>query len=162
MSFSYPLKRLFFLIERLINLFTVFFYKIFGSNVHWKSKISLRSKIIVGKGSLSIGKKSVISSFVYIDTEGGKIDIGDYCSINSFCNFTGMGGIKIGNGARIASHVRLISSSHIYSDRGRPIYKQGMTSKGVSVGSNVWLGSGVCVLDGVTICDDVVVSRIRL
>lgn len=63
----------------------------------------------------------------------------------------GAGGLKIGNGVRIAALSTIVPANHIYEDRDRFIYKQGLSKKGISIENDVWIGSGVRVLDGVTI-----------
>ena len=49
-------------------------------------------------------------------------------------------------------------SNHRIDGLDVPIYDQGTTQQGVSIGSDVWLGTHVVVLDGVTIGDGAVVA----
>ncbi|GGG07680.1 hypothetical protein GCM10010913_31840 [Paenibacillus aceti] len=82
---------------------------------------------------------------------GGSIEIGENCSINSFCHINGNGGLKIGNNVRIATNCTLIPANHIFSDPNIPITFQGETREGITIEDDVWLGAGVKVLDGVVI-----------
>lgn len=102
-------------------------------------------------GSVTIGKRSIVREFVFMITYGGKIEIGDDCTINPFCMIQGNGGLKIGNGVRIATHVSIIPSNHNFSDLSLPIHRQGETAKGITIGDDVWIGTHVTILDGVTI-----------
>ncbi len=63
----------------------------------------------------------------------------------------GAGGLKIGNGVRIAALSTIVPANHIFEDRERYIYKQGLNKIGITIEDDVWIGSGVRVLDGVTI-----------
>ena len=91
-------------------------------------------------------------------TYGGKISIGDYCSINPFCVLYGHGGLFIGNGVRIATHVVVIPSNHNFNDTNRYIFQQGSTSLGIRIEDDVWIGAGAIILDGVTISKGSVVG----
>jgi acetyltransferase-like isoleucine patch superfamily enzyme len=84
-------------------------------------------------------------------TYGGDIQIGDNCSLNPFAIVYGHGGVRIGDGVRIAAHTVIIPANHIASAEGKEIFESGVTARGIDIGDNVWLGSGVVVLDGVRI-----------
>lgn len=104
-----------------------------------------------GLGFISIGEDSVIDEYARLVAKGGKIIIGDDCSVNPYCLFDGAGGIIIGNKVRIAPRVMIFSSNHIYTNRKNPIMKQGHTKKGVFIGDDVWIGANATILDGVKI-----------
>lgn len=72
--------------------------------------------------------------------------------------YTVRGGVKIGNGVRIAAHCVIVPSNHIYSDPNEYIYKQGMSCKGITIEDDVWIGAGVKVLDGITIAKGCVIG----
>ena len=40
----------------------------------------------------------------------------------------------------------------------KPIHLQGLSSKGIKIGDNVWIGSGVIILDGVKIGSSTVIG----
>ena len=67
-------------------------------------------------------------------------------------------GLKIGDNVRIAAHVVIIPENHIYERSDLPIRYQGVSSLGVTIGSDVWIGSGAKVLDGVSIGDGCVIG----
>lgn len=110
------------------------------------------------KGRICIGQNTSIRNNSQLLTYGGNITIGDDCSINPDCFLQGAGGITIGNLVRIGPHVIIIASEHNYQDPIIPIHKQGATSIGVQIGSDVWIGAGAIILDGVSIGDGSVIG----
>ncbi|MCT7954348.1 acyltransferase [Laspinema palackyanum] len=103
------------------------------------------------KKSIRIGNETNIGMFTIIKCYGGNIEIGDYCSINPFCVIYGQGGLKIGDYVRIAPHVVIVPSNHRFEDPNIPIVKQGLTTKGIVIEDDVWIGAGATILDGCTI-----------
>ncbi|QLE55514.1 DapH/DapD/GlmU-related protein [Nostoc sp. TCL26-01] len=63
----------------------------------------------------------------------------------------GPGDIKIGKRCMIAAHSGIYANNHNFTDTTRPMKDQGVTSKGIVIEDDCWLGHGVTVLDGVTI-----------
>jgi len=109
-------------------------------------------------GSLKIGDGCILFEGLYIATYGGKIVLGNNCSINPYCVIYGHGGLIIGNNVRIASHTSIIPSNHNYSKRDVLIKDQGETKIGISIGDDVWIGSGVRILDGTIIGNGAIVG----
>jgi len=103
-------------------------------------------------GSLIIGENCHLSKGAQLITNGGDICIGDNSTVNPYTIIYGSwGGVKIGNGVRIAAHCVIVPSNHIYDNPDEYIYKQGMSCKGIIIEDDVWIGSGVKILDGVTV-----------
>ena len=101
---------------------------------------------------ITIGKNTRISSFVKIKVNNGVIKIGQNCAINSFCFIDAdEGGVEIGDQVLIGPQVGIHGSNYEYSDENTPILSQGVTSKGIIIEDDVWIGSNSTVLDGVTI-----------
>ena len=63
----------------------------------------------------------------------------------------GPGNITIGQRCLIAAHVGIFANNHNFDDPTRYITEQGVTSKGITIEDDCWLGHAVTVLDGVTI-----------
>lgn len=111
------------------------------------------SKVFWGahEGKVIIKKNTSISKWVCIMPYGGYIEIGENCSINSFCHINGNGGLKIGNNVRIAANCVIIPANHNYENPNIPITFQEETQKGIVIEDDVWIGAGVSILDGVVI-----------
>jgi acetyltransferase-like isoleucine patch superfamily enzyme len=102
-------------------------------------------------GEIIIGERCEIYRGALLLTYGGRIKIGDDCSVNPYSVLYGHGGLTIGNGVRIAAHTVIIPANHGFSDVSRPIYQQSSSKKGIVIEDDVWIGTGVRILDGVTI-----------
>lgn len=63
----------------------------------------------------------------------------------------GPGGITIGKNCLISAYSAIVANNHRFTDIRKPIKYQGVTSKGITIEDDCWLGHGVVVLDGVTI-----------
>ena len=69
----------------------------------------------------------------------------------------GAAGLSIGAGSRIATGAAIYAFDHgIRPDR--PIREQPVTSQGIAIGQDVWIGANACVTDGVRIGDGAVVG----
>jgi acetyltransferase-like isoleucine patch superfamily enzyme len=88
----------------------------------------------------------------------GPITIGANASINHHVTMDGgRAGISIGAHTRIAAYCHLYAFNH-GQDLGRRIADQPVTSNGIVLGEDVWLGANVGVVDGVTIGDRAIVG----
>ncbi|WP_339138119.1 MAG: acyltransferase [Candidatus Electrothrix sp. GW3-4] len=109
-------------------------------------------------GAIFIGSKTFVDRGVILRSLGGRIEIGKDCSVNAYSVLYGGGGLKIGNGVRIASHTVIVPSNHVFSDPEQQIKDQGLTLKGIVIEDDVWIGAGAKILDGVTIQKGTVVG----
>jgi acetyltransferase-like isoleucine patch superfamily enzyme len=116
-----------------------------------KSKIEEYATLNANGKFLKIGENSIISSFAYLNVYGGSISIGNNSYIGPFSAVYGHRGVKIGNYVMIANHVTLIPANHIFIDKMEVMYKQGLTTKGIEIEDDVWIGADVKILDGVKI-----------
>lgn len=104
--------------------------------------------IVVGEGS-HIGADAFIH---------GPVTIGVGVGINHGCSFDGgKAGITIGDNCRIAANVKIYAFNHGLGSNAL-INEQPVTSAGVRLGEDVWLGTGVSICDGVTIADHAVIG----
>jgi acetyltransferase-like isoleucine patch superfamily enzyme len=94
-------------------------------------------KIRAHEGTISIGAKSVL---------------GQECTISSYRH------VSIGRECVIADRVMLIDFDHGMVEVDRPIRLQGIYTRDVRVGNNVWIGYGACILRGVTVGDNAVIG----
>lgn len=98
-------------------------------------------EIIIGDGSF-IAADCVIH---------GPVTLGEKVALNHHCTLDG--GRK---GIHLAKHARLAAYCHLYAfNHGmkldQTIHEQAVTSEGIYIGEDVWLGANVGVVDGVTI-----------
>lgn len=104
---------------------------------------------------VSIGSLSHIGADCFIH---GPVNIGHGVGINHQCSLDGgRGGIEIGDNTRIAHQVSLYAFNHRMAP-DRAIRDQGVSSKGIVIGQDVWIGAKATVVDGVTIGDHAVIA----
>lgn len=118
----------------------------------------LGSEEFTGGGHITIGENTRVAPWCVFREYGGHINIGKNCSINSFCHFSGNGGIDIGNNVLIATQCVLISANHKFDLIDIPICEQGETRDAITIGDDCWLGAGVKILQGVTIGEGSVIG----
>lgn len=95
--------------------------------------------------SLVIGDRSFIAAHTQVM---GEIIMGRDCSVNAYADVRGR--VTLGDGVRIGAHASLLAFNH-EMDPGSPIHTQPVTTEGIIIGADVWIGSHVVVLDGVTV-----------
>jgi acetyltransferase-like isoleucine patch superfamily enzyme len=109
-------------------------------------------------GRIVLGARCEINAGAVLATYGGVIELGDDCSVNPFSVLYGHGGLRLGRGVRVAAHCVLVPANHVFADPTVPIYRQGLTTEGITIEDDVWLGAGVRVLDGVRIARGCVIA----
>ncbi len=93
-----------------------------------------------------------------VKVEGpAQIQIGERTRIASEVILDGRGGIRIGCNTLIGFKSILITHTHRASE-SRPIIDQGMESKPITIGEDVWIGACVLVLPGVSIGDHAIIG----
>lgn len=101
---------------------------------------------------LRLGDDSYIAAHAYVT---GELDTGSHCTLNPFT--TVRGNVVLGDGVRIGAHTSLLGFNHSMAP-DRPVFRQPLTSRGIRIGDDVWIGSHVIVVDGVTIGDHCVIG----
>ncbi|QIR14080.1 acyltransferase [Shewanella aestuarii] len=102
-----------------------------------------------------VGNKCMIAADVFMH---GPITLGDEVAINHGCSLDGgKAGIHIGSQTRIANNVTVYAFNHGMSPQ-TPIYQQAVSSKGIFIGKDVWIGAQAGLVDGITIGDHAVVG----
>ena len=88
----------------------------------------------------------------------GVVELGRRVTLNPRCHFDGGGGgIVLGDDCRVATGVRIFAWNHGMAP-DMLVREQGVASRGVRVGRDVWIGAGAGIVDGVTIGDGAVVG----
>lgn len=104
---------------------------------------------------IHIGNQCMIAAGVFMH---GPITLGDEVAVNHNASLDGgRNGIKIGHRTRIANNVTIYAFNHGMSPDA-PIYQQAVSSKGVVIGQDVWIGAQAGIVDGVTIGDHAVIG----
>jgi acetyltransferase-like isoleucine patch superfamily enzyme len=110
-------------------------------------------------GILLMGENNELHHGVILMTYGGKIIIGNNCSINPYTIIYGHGkGVEIGDNVLIAAHCTIIPANHSYKSSNILIKDQGLTSLGIKINNDVWIGTGSRILDGVEIGEGAVIA----
>ena len=104
-----------------------------------------------------LGEGSRISELVKVLKEEN-ISIGDGTAINNRTILSGRGGITIGDNVLVGYETIIMTSTWNFQDPEVPVKLQGMTTKPVVIGNDVWLGARVIIVPGVTIGDGAVVG----
>ena len=103
-----------------------------------------------------LGRKSVIESYCCINNAVGDVTIGDHTRVGLHC--TVIGPVCIGNHVNLAQGITITALNHNFADSNRKIDEQGISTKPVVIGDDVWIGANAVILPGVTIGRHVVVA----
>ncbi|MBV6623684.1 MAG: acyltransferase [Rivularia sp. (in: Bacteria)] len=106
---------------------------------HPNNKVSIKDKVRLERG---VDIRSLHNTHIIIDENAY---IGPYVVI------AGTGNIKIGKNCLIAPHCGIFANNHLFADPTQTIEAQGITSQGIVIENDCWLGHNVTVLDGVVI-----------
>ncbi len=102
---------------------------------------------------LHLGPRSYVAAGAYLT---GALRAGRDCTINPYAVVRGA--IQLGDAVRIGAHTSLLAFNHGFEDPDTEIFRQPVSSKGIRIGNDVWIGSHVVVLDGITIADGAVIG----
>lgn len=104
---------------------------------------------------IKVGPRAAIAADAFLH---GPIELGADVSVNAFAVLDGgKKGIVIGEGTRIASHACIYAFDHGLA-ASAAIREQPVTSVGVRIGRDVWIGAQACVTDGVSVGDHAVIG----
>lgn len=104
------------------------------NSVHLEPNVTLTANV----GTIEIGRGTYINVGTFLWTEGAKLTLGRQVLVGAHCVFS--------------------AANHGIQSLGQYIMEQPITSRGITVGDNVWLGAGVIVCDGVTIGEGTVIA----
>jgi acetyltransferase-like isoleucine patch superfamily enzyme len=103
-----------------------------------------------------LGRKSVVESYCCINNAVGDVTIGDYTRIGIHC--TVIGPVCIGSHVNLAQGITVTALNHNFGDAARRIDEQGVSTKPVVIGDDVWIGANAVILPGVTIGSHCVIA----
>lgn len=148
-----------------------------GRNVVFGQGVVLRHP-----GKIHVGSDVVVDDFVLLDAKGtgnqgirlgdgvflgrgtilsckdGDIDLGDHVNIGFHSEVFSGSRVTVGRYGLFAAYTYLVGGGHEFDRPDVPVIEQARSSRGITLGENVWLGTGAKVLDGVTVGRDVVVG----
>ena len=107
-------------------------------------------KIILGD-NVKLGSYSLVTCTSHFSKYWIGLSIGNNSAFGRFTEFGAAGGIEIGNDVIAGSYISFHSENHNFSDNSKLIRLQGVSSKGIKIGNNVWIGAKVTFLDGASI-----------
>jgi acetyltransferase-like isoleucine patch superfamily enzyme len=134
---------------------------LFRKNVTIENDVTIdgyaKNKLIFGD-NVKVGAYSLVSCTSHLSKYGVGLTIGNNSAFGRFTEFGAAGGIEIGNDVIAGSYISFHSENHNFSDSSLLIRDQGVTSKGIKIGNNVWIGAKVTFLDGSIIGNNCVVA----
>lgn len=104
----------------------------------------------------SLGDYSVIESFACINNAVGDIIIGNYTRIG--LHNTIIGPVTIGHHVNLAQGITVTALNHKFKNPDIRIDEQGVSTKPVVIGNDIWVGANAVILPGVTIGDHSVIA----
>ena len=104
----------------------------------------------------SLGCHSVVESFCCINNAVGDVIIGDHTRIG--IHNTIIGPVTIGSHVNLAQGITVTALNHNFSEPGKRIDEQGVATRQVIIGDDVWIGANAVVLPGVTIGSHCVIA----
>jgi len=108
--------------------------------------------------SVSIGAGAIVSVTSHMSSYGVGLEVGNNTGIGEYAYLGCSGGVKIGSDVIMGQYVSFHSQNHNYSNVNKLIREQGVTSEGIELGNNIWVGAKVTFLDGAKIGDGCVVA----
>lgn len=114
-------------------------------------------KIIFGD-CVKIGAFSNLNSTSHFSKYGIGLKMGNNSAIGDYTHFGAAGGIEIGNDVIMGSYISFHSENHNFLDASKLIREQGVTSKGIKLGNNIWVGAKATFLDGCIVGNNSVVA----
>lgn len=125
--------------------------------LRWRARVSTRAEVELS-GNLRLGEATTVSSFTKIKTTDGPLHTGRECGFATGCFLAaGSGGIQMGDHVLCGPNVVIVASNYRYAGLGVPFERQGVTSIGIRIGNNVWIGANCTIADGAEIGDDTIV-----
>lgn len=116
-----------------------------------------KEKIVFGNSS-KLGAYSILSVTSHLSKYGKGFRRGENSAMGKFCHIGAAGGVYIGNNVIMGAYVSFHSENHNFEDINKPIREQGVTSKGIILGNNIWVGVKVTFLDGARIGNNCVIA----
>jgi acetyltransferase-like isoleucine patch superfamily enzyme len=113
----------------------------------------------VGKESVvKLGRWTWIGDGCKLRVHAGQLEIGAKTVVGQECTFSTYESITLGRECIVADRSMFIDFDHAVMMIETPIRQQGLYSRPVRVGHNVWVGYGACFLRGTTTGNNAIVG----
>ena len=122
-----------------------------GSKIYWTVRMDTPPY-----RKFSLGRHSVVESYSCVNNAVGDVVIGDYTRIG--IHDTIIGPVTIGSHVNLAQGITVTALNHNFEDKNKRIDEQGVSTKPVVIGDDVWIGANAVILPGVTIGKHAVVA----
>ena len=134
---------------------------VFGKNVTLEAQSIIdgfaSEKVVFGDG-VKIGAFSNLNITSHLSKYGKGLKIGNNSAIGDFAHIGASGGIEIGTDVIMGPYVSFHSENHNFTNTSLLIREQGVTSIGIKIGNNIWVGAKVTFLDGCIIGNNCVIA----
>ena len=149
------------IVSKMLGVIRFMFLKI-----RFSKRLTSNGLSIIGKsaffyinrgGSISIGKKVIISEYCEIQSSGA-LKLGDRVYLNRNSRIIAFDKIEIGSDVTIAQFVAILDHDHKFEMKEGRLNLDGYTSDPVVIGNNVWIGDKCSILKGSKIGSNVVVA----
>lgn len=113
---------------------------------------------IAPRGRVKFGRFVWLGHGTKVRCHEGVVEIGPKTVLGQECTISAYERVRIGEQCVIADRAMFIDFDHGMVEVERPIRQQGIYTRPVEVGSNVWIGYGACILRGVRVGDNAVIG----
>ncbi len=128
-----------------------------GDGVVVDDLVVLDAKGAANRG-ITIGNGVFLGRGTILSCKDGDIVLGDHTNIGFNCEVFSASSVTVGRHGLFAAYTYLVGGGHEFERADVPVLEQGRTSRGITLGDDVWLGTGTKVLDGVRIGSGVMVG----
>ncbi len=121
--------------------------------------IGANCRLQIGEGAQISLHYACLEPNVCLIANAGTIEIGYGTYVNTGTFMWTEGAIlQIGRRVLIGPHCVISAANHGIQNSQQPIIEQPITSVGITIGDNVWIGAGAIVCDGTTIGSNTVIA----
>jgi acetyltransferase-like isoleucine patch superfamily enzyme len=128
-----------------------------GDDVVIDDHVLLDAKGVRNEG-IRLGSGVFLGRGTILSCKDGDIVLGDHANLGFHCEVFSGSRVVVGRYALFAAQAYLVGGGHALGRPDVPVIEQARSSRGITLGENVWLGAGAKVLDGVCIGNGVVVG----
>ena len=130
---------------------SVYAYVKMGATISPRAEVELSPNLQLGRGTR-------VSSFSKVKVTNGPLVTGEQCGFGTGCFVDpGSAGIRMGDHVICGPNVSVIATNYRYSSATTLFEEQGLSSRGITIGRNVWIGANSVILDGSAIGDNSIV-----